>query len=262
MRGFGSRLLRAAGTMFLLSLPVGYIPETTDTADVMIGVHGGAGQVTSIIRDCSGNPVSTTQNGYVDVNGSAYYTRRIGDDVRLSLGASGGYWESDMLFASDVRYSVSGGVNDSARQTYSFSYVIPSIAIESKYVGAGVGIVLGDVPAEIGHRPEEDDYIPFSAHLRLGNYHKIYFMASLMENTPLISGGSLFDAGMGYHIGRSLHMYSGLSVGFYDQPGFIQQARIRLSQNLSLDVAGRFGIADDIVEGGLSAGLVYRIPLR
>jgi hypothetical protein len=228
LKSHGARVVAAT---FLLSLPIGYYPTPTDSTKLYLGVHGGAGQVVAVIRDCSGDPLSSVSQGYVDASGSAYLPV---SRSPLVLGFRGGFWHGT-----------------GTRLDYSWGN--PCLGLETRPVGLGVGYVFGNVPW--GGLDDRDDPVRFSAHLRFGNPRKFHFSANVAEMSPLLSGGGLVDAGFGYPIGSRLLMFSAVTAGFYDQPGFAQHARFQLSPQLDLEAAVRLGEADSKFEGSFSAGL-------
>jgi hypothetical protein len=236
IRKFGRRFTRAAGTTFLLTLPLGYYPEATDSTDLYLGVHGGAGNVVTVIRDCNGNPLSSVGQEYTELSASAYLPV---PKSPLVFGVRGGGW-----------YATG---ND-----YSFTWINPDVSLETRYVGIGIGYLGGDVPLDFGDLSDPEN-VPFSGHLRLGNPRKFYLRTSVAEMSPLISGGGLFVVGVGFPVGSKVDLYSAFSAGFYDQPGFAQQARIRLHRNVDLLAAFRLGEADNKFEGSVAGGLQVAI---
>jgi hypothetical protein len=246
------RSLRASGTAFLLSLPVAYLPDSTDQTQVVVGAYGGGGQAATIIRDCVGNPISSSANGFGEVSGVAAVVVPLAERSNLVVTAKAGY------IGVNWRLVATPSGSSSPRLNLNYSYFNPSVAWESRYVGLGIGAIFGDIPVSLDFAGY-DDVIPISGHLRFGQIDKVYFNFSVMENIPLASGGGLVDVGLGYTVSRRLQMYSAFTAGFYEQPGFLQQARIRLGHRAYLDLAGRAGGADGIFEYGLSAGLMFRL---
>lgn len=234
-RRLGQCITRAIGTTFLLTLPLGYVPDANDSTDVYLGVHGGGGNVVGVIRDCNG-PVSSVSQEYTEVSGSAVVPI---SGSPVVLGLSGGGW-----FATD--------------KDFHFAWINPSIQFETRVIGIGMGYVGGDVPLNFGELADQNS-VRFSGHLRLGNPRKFYGRLSMAENSPLISGGGLVDAGVGFPIGSRWNLYSALSVGFYDQPGFVQLARVRLGRQIDLEAAARVGGADNKFEGSVALGLFYGV---
>lgn len=227
------RFTRAAGTTFLLSMPIGYLPESKDSTDLYVGVHGGAGQVVAVLRDCNGEPLSSVAVKYSDVGGSASWPVH---HTPLVLGLSGGGW-----FAKDADIE--------------YGWINPSLSIEGRDVGFGIGYVGGDFPQDFGNL-SEPDHVRYSGHLRLGSPRSFYIRVGVAESTPLISGGGLWDAGFGFPVGSKVDLYSAFSTGFYDQSGFAQHARFRLSRHFDLTAAVRVGQADNQFEGSAAAGLI------
>ena len=136
-----------------------------------------------------------------------------------------------------------------------FEYFNTSLSYEGRKGGIGLGVIFGHVPISFDGLREK---ISISGHVRAGNIKKVHFIFSFGENTPLISGGGLFDFGFGHPAGRNLRMFTGLSAGFYDRLGFLHQSRIRLSNRIDTDITFRIGAAGDAFEGSLSGGLIYR----
>lgn len=101
-----------------------------------------------------------------------------------------------------------------------------------------------------------------SGHIRLGNIESTHFIGSYAENTPLISGGGLFDLGFGYFAGESISMFSGISASFYDEAGFLQQTRFKLNHQLALDIMFRVGHAGTASETAISLGINYRLGAK
>jgi hypothetical protein len=61
MTGFGSKLRRTTLWIFLLVLPIGIRVDPEHPNELSLSVHGGTGQVVSVLRDCSGNAVSSEE---------------------------------------------------------------------------------------------------------------------------------------------------------------------------------------------------------
>ena len=257
MRKAAGALPRVAGVLFLLALPIGYYPESTDSTDLLVGVHGGAGQVMTVLRDCDGNALHTEASSFKDVSGSAYlpvYGK--GRDV-LVLGLRGGHWTSNAGFA--MRTSTGAGSSTYGRTLdtqLSFSYINPNLSLETKLIGLGFGYMFGDAMSDFA--PDAKP-IRYSGHVRLGSIRGGYLIASYAEATPLISGGGPLILGVGYPLGRTLRGLSGVSGGFYDRPGFLQQLRFRLDKYLDMDITFRAGFPGGEFEGAVSAGLVFNL---
>jgi len=237
-------LTRVSGTVWLLVLPIGYYPDSPDSTRLVVGAHGGIGQMATVLRDCSGNPIASSASGFEEVAYSAYVMQ---PPYPWVLGVRGG------TFGSDYRPVTHGGY--STREWVTFSYVNPNISLETRYVGTGFGLVLGRMPRDL----DEDGRLTFTSHIRLGDIERGYFMMSVAENTPLISGGSWFDFGIGYKASPMLRGFTGFSAGMYDQVGVLQQLRLRLHRTADLDLALRVGGADGHFEGSLAAGLNVRV---
>lgn len=247
---------------FVLVLPIGYYPGNPDSTDLVVGVHGGYGQVASVIRGCEGEVLHSEASSFSDVSYFAYMTVPPGRRSAIVLGVRGGYWGSRAGFARRLSKGVYGR---SPERQINFSYVNPNLNIETKYVGMGIGYVFGEVPTRFKNfddpffvGPGLDKTYRVSGHVRLGNVEKGYLAVSIAENTPLVSGGGIYEVGVGYRVGRSVYLFSGLAGGFYNGCGFIQEGRFKLNSRLCLDVALRLGGSGGVSENAISGGIIYR----
>ena len=235
--------------LFILVLPIGYYPDDPDSSNLSVGVFGGTGQVASVLRDCSGAALRTEKSSFKDASGIASWTFNPQERTQVIIGVRGGYWQ-----ASKARFATSR-TGSTAETKLDFEYFNPNISVKRKNVGIGLGLIFGHVPISFDNFNEK---ITVSGHLRLGNMNKFHIMFSSAENTPLISGGGIFDLGFGYRFGRDLRMFTGASAGFYDRIGFLHQSRIRINNRFDTDITFRIGGAGDAFEGSLSGGLIYR----
>lgn len=238
---------------FLLLLPFGYAPQEPDSALFEIGVHGGYGQIASIVRDCEGNPTSVETNTFSDVSGAVYVRQRASDNVDVVWGVRAGSWRSTAHFADEPDFP--GHVT--------FSYVNPTVSLEGTKAGFGLGLSVGDVPSSYNELddPELRNHNLISTHLRLGAIDGSYFLSTFNESEPLVSGGGLWTVGAVYRPGTRTQMYTAMSMLPYDpyDVGLMHQIRVRLAQNVAGDLAIRCGFAGGVFEGGASAGLVWRV---
>lgn len=239
---------------FVFLMSFGYMPLDEDSTSLAFGVHGGYGQVASVLRDCSGRVLHAEGSSFSDVSGSAYYKA-----LPVVIGIKVGHWSSSAGFS---RSDGQGLFSRSPDRDVNFTYINPSISIEHRNVGVGLGYISGEVPLNFRSfkvPAESFDKVRISAHLRFGNREKGYVAASFGENTPLISGGGLFVIGMGYPAGKSVRLFSGLSVGFYDREGFLQRGAIQVSDNVYLDITARLASSGGVSESSISGGLIYHI---
>jgi len=241
-------LTHVACISFILVLPIGYYPEDPDSSGLALGVYGGHTQMASVIRSCQGDIVSSDAYTGTEVAGAAYMAVPPSGHEPLVLGLRGGYWETR-----------------TGDQRFSLTYWNPNFNLETEYFGWGLGYMYGDVPRQfddLANPYQDDGYLRVTGHLRIGNAGKVYFSTSWGENSPLVTGGGMFDIGLGYPVGRTTRAFSGLTAGFYDGPGFSQQFQSRIARRLDLDLRFRFGSSGGVFEGGMSAGLVWRIGTR
>lgn len=251
-------LPHGAFVCFVLVLPIGFYTEDTDSSEVTIGAYGGTGQVASVLRGCGGIKHAEGSK-FTDVGGSAYLTLPPGGQSPLIIGLRGGQWSSEVGFAGRLPDDSYGRINEVKAE---FSYLNPNINLETKYIGLGIGFISGNVRKHFGSYEQDEgnnEYVKTSWHARLGNINKGYLMFSYAENTPLLSGGGFADLGIGYKLGKSARLFTGGAWGFYDNAGFVQQARINLNKRLTLDISLRLAEAGGISESAISGGINYSI---
>lgn len=242
-------ILRFSCISFILALPIGYYYDGGDTATYFVAVHGGHGQVASIIRGCNNEVLNKTKSTFSEFEISGYSTFPPGKKTPILIGLKSGYLNSNANFA-DFPYTRRLGLY----------YINPSINFEWPWVGAGIGPILGNMPIHFRDIPAEKsgsyDKIPLSCHVRLGYINLFYAQAEFGENSPLASNGYC-NLGVGYKIGK-MHMFSGLSTGFYDNAGFVHKVRIELCPSADFGLAFRYGTSEDIFERAISGGLIYK----
>lgn len=245
------RLRNSTLWMFLLVMPVGIRIDGNTNTELTLEGHVGTGQVYSIVRDCSGNEIASEKNRYTDFAGAAQISFQSGEGNFIVLGLRGGRLSSDYTPAS-------GGYWTPPDRKYEYTYWNPHIAMESPYVGMGVGYLSGAPSLEFGSYEEAT---PISAHLRIGNYAKGHFLATYNENLPLASGGGYMNLGIGYPAGRNTNLFTGFALAPYDGFGVVQKVSWQISNSFDFDLNGRFGVSEGNFEGGFSLGLRYHLPL-
>ena len=145
----------------------------------------------------------------------------------------------------------------------SAQYVNPNVAIELRRFGLGLGIVAADAPLhrllllDEGEWHRAEGVLP-SGHLRIGS-RRGYFSLRLLEGMPLVSGGGLLNAGIGFEPAPNAAVWIGLSApGPYDRPGGLMEAAIPVRRDLHLQIGARYGSTAGVPEYGFSIGLSYR----
>jgi len=232
------RTRRIAVCAFMAVMPLGVELPEENPGELMIGVHGGGGQVISVVRDCDGNAISSKSHPLTEISGSAQYSRKTSDNTSIVFGIRGG-----QIGVRQVTYQ----------------YFNPHIGIESRLVGLGIGYFGGDVPLMFG---DENDVARLSSHLRIGSSDGGYFLVSLNENQPLLTAGGPFVIGGGYAPGSRVRGFTGLSAMFYDGVGLAQQFEIELSEIFLVDLGFRIGKAHESFDGGASIGFRFRMPTK
>jgi len=256
--------MRIVCAFFVLSLPIGYYEGDPDSTKLIVGAHVGRGQVASVIRGCEGNVLSSTKSTYTDLGGFVYYPIWANDySSPAVIGIRGGYLVLDASFARRGYSYPSSYSYTTARRNLKFWHLTPNINLESKYVGLGYGYKFGNMPYKFNDLEDENDHqdagnYRHSGHFRLGNIEKAYFYTSIGENSSIISGGDIFNIGIGYSSAKKAQGFTGFCGGFYDRWGVVQQFRFRLNHSLALDLNLRYGQGGDVLEGSISTGLIYR----
>ena len=251
MRTSAAKIRRSTLWMMLIVMPVGVRIDGPSDSELTLEGHVGTGQVYSILRNCEGNTVASEKNTYSDFAGAIQYSLRTGDGNFIVLGLRGGRFQSEYRYASREPSLVEP-------YDYEYSYWNPHVALETPYVGVGIGYMSEALAIRLGDRETTP---PVSAHLRFGNYSAAYFLATLNENLPLASGGGYYNLGIGYPVSNKVRMFTGLTAGPYDRPGVVQKVSWQLSERFDLDLNGRFGKAGGNPEFGISIGLRYHLPL-
>jgi hypothetical protein len=252
---FYQRVIHTICFGIILVLPIGIYQGDPDSTSVVILGHAGTGQYASVLRDCNG-PVASVGNNYSDFALKAHLAIPPGKNSPIVLGFAWGEWTS-----SGYRYPIrvydenyNGSYGRSEPQRVHFSYLNPSFSLESKVMGMGFGYISGNRPTNFSEY-NDDMAADFSGHLRLGDPKKTYFLASMNENTPLISGGGYYDLGIGFANSKNGHLFVGISAGLYDSPGFLGQFQLPMDKHIYFNGALRFGTVNGTPEYGLSGGI-------
>ena len=261
MRRF-PRLPRLAYVTFVLALPLGFQPTRTDSTALSVGVFGGTGEAVAILRDCSGHSLAQSTVHFRETAFAFGFTQADYDNV-VTVGIRGGRFESDDVLDPD---------HLEESRHFDRWYLNPHVAIEGETFGVGFGLIAPGVVAHVRELGGPDEsvarknsrtQIPLSGHLRVGQRNDVYMQASLAENTPIYSGGGLFNIGLGYRVMNGARGFTGFSTGFYEQPAMLQQASIDVpSTPIQVQLSTRFGGFGNDPESGGSVGLVYSPGVR
>jgi len=254
MKTFLTKIRRTLLWCIVLVMPVGIEVDPEHTGELSFSVHGGGGHVMSTLRDCSGDVIATEKQPFKDAVAAVQYSHRFENDLVTVIGVRAGVITADVHWAQR-NY---GSGRSIPENEISETYLNPYVALESQYVGLGIGYISAELPAILGRYEE---FEPFSGHLRLGNHEKLHVLATLNENLPMASGGGYYNLGLGYPIGKRVRSFTGLSAGFYENIGVVQQLSIRISDRFDLELSARGGSSGDEFEGGVAAGVRYHLPL-
>ena len=87
--------------VMIIVMPIGIRIDGENDGELTIEGHGGTGQVYSILRDCSGNPVASQENEYSDYAGAIQYSIRSGNENFIVLGVIVYLYKTGNLVAVD-----------------------------------------------------------------------------------------------------------------------------------------------------------------
>jgi hypothetical protein len=235
----------ALGMLFMLPIAVGM---EGDSASTSVGFGAGIGSYAHITRGCEGNVLSKEEVPYQDL--AVSIDHRV--EKNFQLGVKGGWFGQDEVQGRD-------GTEPAVRAVY----VNPNAAIELRRFGLGLGIVAADAPLhrllllDEGGWNDGEGILP-SGHLRIGT-HRGYFSLRLLEGMPLVSGGGLLTAGIGFEPVPAAAAWIGFSApGPYDRGGFLTEAAIPVRRDLHLQIGARYGSTAGVSEFGFPFGLSYR----
>jgi hypothetical protein len=97
-----------------------------------------------------------------------------------------------------------------------------------------------------------------SFYLRVGKPRVVYFDASFLHTSPLLSDGYL-TMGLGFNRNPKVGWWLGLGGVPQDKSGLIARTNIRLQQHLGLGILARIGGSEGISESAVSVGVTYQI---
>ena len=252
---FGRFVTHLTFCVFILVLPVGYYPSDSTHTDMIIGVHGDIGQVASVMRDCSGKAISSSENSFKDIAASAAVTSSFGNRSFMQFGMRGGHWQINNPRLVDLPFPMAGTFPD-----LSDTYMNPFFSVEGRKIGIGFGYLSGRVPWSLSdfESIENASDPMFTGHFRIGELDRPHFLTQLGESSPLTSAGLLT---IGYGLGGKHYYYAAFSAGYYDRPGFYYLTRLSLTDHTILDLSGRVGGAAGHFEGAFAVGLNYRFNM-
>ena len=245
-------LFRTAGIVFIL-IPyvLGFSSNPADTSSTTIGLAGGGGSYSVVSRDCSGRVLDIKDHPFSDLGMSI--------DHKISI----------------VRIGVKAGVASISNSTVdgTLRYINPTIGIDTRYFGLQAGPLFtdefgGSFFGEAGFRggPTYSEWngtsfvqhystVYPSGSLRLGYLDDWCFTSGLLDNLPLVSGGGLFDVGVGFHSGDNPASRLWFGLGFFPFDRAILSAKgdFPIMSNVVLNLQGNFKTGD-ATEYGFAIG--------
>ena len=234
------------GVPLLILLPymIGFSPNPADSSSTTIGIAGGGGSYSVVSRDCSGRVLDMKDYPFTDFG--------ISVDHKFS--------------AFDI--GIKGGIAsiNSAGGEGTLQYVNPTIGVNTGFLGLQLGPLFTNdfggsfftrkgIFGERGYRydwsydglftPQYTKVYPTGS-LRLGFLDKWYFTTGIYDNLPIISGGGLFDMGIGFHTGDNPASRLWFGVGGLPFDGALLSGKgdFPLSDKLILNLQGNFHTGD------------------
>lgn len=221
--------------------------DPPDTSWTEVQVMGGVGSRGMVSRDCEGNILSAASVPFIDAGVSIDHNFN-----SFRAGAKAGVFQSfEKVYDYRTEYF---GYSGSYQEEITY-YVNPNIGLNTKYFGLDGGAVFflnKDTSTVLSS--SKIVTLP-SASLRIGNLNSWYFSANFLNSLPLVSGGGVFDMGLGFNLGQP---YSNLWLGLGLVPSdilanLVAKVDIPVSDDIILNFRGRYG-SGKAADYGLAAG--------
>jgi len=172
-------------SFFLLALPIAYDTRDSSGVGFEFGAYGGTGQFATVFRGCNGDVLEKYKNDYDDYAGFGEASIPLSGSDRIAVGVRGG-----QLRLNAPVHTTRHSYFDTVGTDRIYGYVNPYVSYDRPKFGIGVGYVTGHVPLETNSSESDDAELHATGHLRLGTTTgPAYFLLSVGENTPLVSGG-------------------------------------------------------------------------
>lgn len=228
--------------MGLVILPylVAFSPNPSDSSWTSVEVGVGTGSYADVSRDCNGNVLGVTNVPFREGGASVdhYFS-----GARIGAKAGVANISEDRSYEGDI-----------SSPEHTVMYFNPNIGLNTKYFGLDVGLVTFD--HELPKFSSDMRLVPSYA-LRIGSLGGLFLSTGLCDNLPLMSGGGLFDLGLGFNLGSP---HSLLWVGAGGGPYYASVVSVKgvfpLRENVLLDVRGLMGTGPG-TEYGLSIGTKF-----
>ena len=246
----------------LVALPVAVEipPDSTgrDRGNTRITAIGGIGTYALITRGCEGQVISSTPYDYREGAGAIEHEFPGG----VAFGVRGGavrQWNERTV--AIPKYTFPYGESTAVIRTeFDNEYIQPTVAIEEKMIGVGVGFIFAREP--FIHQGGSSDPGP-SFHLRIGRRDGVRFELNYMENLPLYSGGGYAELGFGMHPHQKVDFSLAMSTAPFDGLGLGAEVDYRIRPNWSVLGRARLGSSGGESQSGGALGISYstRPPL-
>ena len=236
--------------MFLLALPLHYVPTDSADGETSISASGGAGSYALVSRGCSGEILRKDKTTFRESS--------LGVDHKfarnpLRIGLRYGHVRDRIV---TERFDSTSGESFIIVPT-NISLFNPYIHFEGTIGALGIGFFHSSeaLPSGEGYDRNES---PVSFLTQLGSRSGHYVSLSYLHSAHIYSSGFL-QFGYGNGKNRDVDLWFGVSgLGPYDELGFLTKNRFRMHRSLYLDVIGRLGTSNSIAESGFGLGITVR----
>ncbi|OGU54286.1 MAG: hypothetical protein A2315_03110 [Ignavibacteria bacterium RIFOXYB2_FULL_35_12] len=238
--------------IFLYPYIIGFTtdPDSTSTSETLVGVIFGLGSHNVVTRDCSRIIISST--------GIPFKEAALAVEHREEWGRF--YFKGGLTAMNEKTRELSvPKQNDTygewIYERFTTVYLNPSIGAEWKYFGIEAGVLFFTNSGIVSSSLDLNQTYPTDK-LRIGNNRRAHFSFSFFNNVPLLSGGNIFDIGIGFgsEENRRLLLWLGLALSTGDDHFFPSlKTSIPFSEKLLLDLRANTGFNGK--QFGLAAGV-------
>lgn len=232
--------------LLLIPYVVGFSPNPADSSTTTVEFAIGKGSYSRVSRDCSGNIIDITNVPFKDAGVSIdhyFSVARVG--IKGGILLDDGYRDTHSSYSELVPPSTT-------------KYMNPNAGLNTGFFGLDIGAVLFD---DQNNRLEGDRFIVESrsvyptGKIRLGYLDSWYFTTSLLSNVPIVTGGGLFDIGLGFNLGKPhSNLWVGMGVAPYDLPIFSLRGDFPMYEKFLLSLRGGLHTGDGYTEYGVALG--------
>ena len=260
LNSFKSWLLNYKVRIFLIMLLypniVCYTPDSNDTSNTVIDFLLGIGKYANVTYNCEGQATSISKYSFFDYGGSVSH-----NIDKFKFGVRGGGYSIKDNGKTDTYDNFLPYYGATTIGDYSTQYINPFIGFDHKYFELNIGLLLlSERNYEGGGGVSKyfisEGKVQPSWFLRIGNEENIFFSTEYLSNLPLLSGGGMLDAGLGFGSTESRKLtWLGASIGPFQHLGLVLKQNIQITDDIDILLKGRVGIIESAFEGGISGGV-------